>query len=116
MIKERLREAWEAYARGVDSEASTPLTPQSAAWLAGTSAVAGGVAVLAQLLLERPEQRIYVGIVAIVLLGASGQVLRGIGEQMKSPTLKAVGYYCGALAYLVTASVALINGLPRVLS
>lgn len=39
--------------------------------------------------------------------GAGGQVLRGVGELRGSSTLKAYGYFAGALAYVVTASISL---------
>ena len=56
------------------------------------------------------------GILVIVLLGAYGHVLRGIGEHRQSKDLKAWGYYLGATAYLATASVALFNGVPHLLA
>jgi hypothetical protein len=41
------------------------------------------------------SQGLLVGVVAIVMLGAGGQVLRGIGELRSSTTLKATGYFLG---------------------
>lgn len=64
---------------------------------------------LTQLL--HPANAIALGIAIVVALGAGGQVLRGIGEQRGSSSLKALGYYLGAAAYLATASAALVNGL-----
>lgn len=55
------------------------------------------------------------GIILVVLLGATGYMLRGVGEQRHNPRLKAWGYYIGAQAYMATASVALLNGVPRLL-
>ena len=69
-----------------------------------------------QFLVGNAVWRIRVGIIAVVILGATGQIFRGVGEQRKSTTWKAVGYYCGAAAYTVTAFVALRNGLPRLLT
>lgn len=61
-----------------------------------------------------------VGLGLIVFLGAAGLVLRGMGEQAREPirgkTVKAIGYYLGALAYVATASAALFNGVPRLLA
>jgi hypothetical protein len=53
--------------------------------------------------------------VLVVFLGAVGLVLRGIGDELDSLRLRALGYYLGALAYAATASVALYNGLPQLL-
>lgn len=41
---------------------------------------------------------LYVGIAFVVILGASGLVLRGIGELKTSRRLKAGGYFLGAMA------------------
>ncbi len=56
-----------------------------------------------------------IGVVLVVSLGAVGLVLRGIGDELDSMRLRALGYYVGALAYAATASVALYNGLPQLL-
>jgi hypothetical protein len=78
-------------------------------------------------LLDR-QTALRVGIVIVVALGASGQVLQGLGEQFsKTPSesrlgrlakrrpLKAYGYYCAAMTYTATASIALANGVPALL-
>jgi hypothetical protein len=65
--------------------------------------------------ITRPGTGLVVGIVLVVLLGALGLVLRGLGELRQSPRLKAYGYFVGAVAYVATASVALSNGLPLLL-
>lgn len=62
------------------------------------------------------DRSIALGIVLVVLFGASGLVCRGVGEIQGSRYWKAVGYYMGALAYIATAFVALSNGLPQLLS
>lgn len=59
--------------------------------------------------LGEPRNRLIAGVVVIVLLGAAGLVLRGVGELRTSKVLKALGYFCGAVAYMVTAGVALLN-------
>jgi hypothetical protein len=61
------------------------------------------------------ELALGIGIVLVVFLGAVGLVLRGIGDELDSLRLRALGYYLGALAYAATASVALYNGLPQLL-
>ena len=55
------------------------------------------------------------GIICVVALGAIGQVLQGIAEVRQDRGLKAASYYCSAAAFIVTASVALANGLPELL-
>lgn len=64
-----------------------------------------------------PGHALRAGIVFIVLLGATGLVLRGAGElsQGRARYLKAYGYFAGAMAYLATASVALFNAAPALL-
>lgn len=69
--------------------------------------------VLAQTL--PPDLALGIGVVMVVSLGAVGLVLRGIGDELDSLRLRALGYYVGALAYAATASVALYNGLPQLL-
>jgi hypothetical protein len=54
------------------------------------------------------------GILLVVLLGAGGLACRGIGELRNSPGWKASGCFLCAAAYLGTASVALVNGVPLV--
>lgn len=60
-----------------------------------------------------PATVILVGIVVVVVLGSAGLVLRGLGEMPFAKTsrfnFKAWGYFLGAMAYVVTASVALSN-------
>jgi hypothetical protein len=85
------------------------------AGLLASSVVAAVLALLARLLLSTVGALV-VGIVLVVLLGATGLILRGLGEQLRSASLKAWGYYLGAAAYIVTATVALINGIPRLLA
>lgn len=58
---------------------------------------------------------LYVGIGFIVLLGSGGLVCRGVGEILGSSRWKAAGYFMGAAAYVVTATVALLNVGPRLL-
>ena len=69
--------------------------------------------VLAQTL--SPDVALGIGVVLVVSLGAVGLVLRGIGDELDSLRLRALGYYVCALAYAATASVALYNGLPQLL-
>lgn len=62
--------------------------------------------VLSQLV-PSPRQMVVTGIVVVVVLGASGLILRGLGELRSSTRWKAFGYFLGACAYLATASVSL---------
>lgn len=57
-----------------------------------------------------------IGITLVVLLGGAGLTFRGIGELKESKEWKALGYFMGALAYLATALVALVNGLAALLA
>lgn len=57
------------------------------------------------------KEAVIIGVITVVLLGAAGLALRGLGELRGSPRLKAYGYFAGALAYIATASVALAQGL-----
>jgi hypothetical protein len=82
--------------------------------LLGAGLVVALVGIAAQVL--TPTGALYFGIVIVVVLGAAGQFLRGLGERRTSPKLKEHGYYLGAIAYLATASVALFNGLPRLIA
>lgn len=60
-----------------------------------------------------PTTAIKIGIGAVVTLGAAGLILRGVGETAWAKQIrfnfKAWGYFLGAMAYVVTASVALSN-------
>lgn len=82
--------------------------------------VVGGVAaavivnVLAQVRLPAVNA-LYVGIGFVVLLGSGGLVCRGVGEIRGSFKWKAAGYFMGAAAYVATATVALLNVVPRLL-
>jgi hypothetical protein len=69
------------------------------------------VTVIFQLSAATPAQRLIVAVVVVVTLGAGGLCLRGAGEIKDDSGLKANGYFLGAAAYIVTASVTLINGL-----
>jgi len=57
---------------------------------------------------------IVVGIVIVVTLGAGGLAARGFGELRDSPQWKASGCFLCAAAYLGTATVALVNGVPLI--
>jgi hypothetical protein len=75
----------------------------------------GNVAVaLTQVLPSNPETSIVLGIVLVVLLGAGGLACRGVGELRNSPGWKASGCFLCAAAYLGTATVALVNGVPLI--
>jgi hypothetical protein len=75
----------------------------------------GNVAVaLTQVLPSKPETAIVLGILLVVLLGAGGLACRGIGELRNSPGWKASGCFLCAAAYVGTATVALVNGVPLV--
>lgn len=76
------------------------------------AALATTIGPLLVLLLSR-QAALTTGAVSVVALGGTGLLLRGLGERHSSSRLKEFGYYCGAAAYLATASVALANGLPR---
>jgi drug/metabolite transporter (DMT)-like permease len=72
------------------------------------------VVALAQVLPSNPETAIGLGIVLVVLLGAGGLSCRGVGEWRNSPGWKASGCFLCAAAYVGTATVALVNGLPLI--
>lgn len=77
--------------------------------------LAGNVAVaLTQVLPSKPETSIALGIVFVVLLGAGGLAVRGVGELRDSPGWKASGCFLCAAAYVATATVALANGVPLI--
>jgi hypothetical protein len=76
--------------------------------------VANVVVALTQVLPSNPETAIMLGILLVVLLGAGGLSCRGIGELIDSPGWKASGCFLCAAAYVGTATVALVNGLPLV--
>ena len=61
-----------------------------------------------------PVTAVAVGIVVVVALGAGGLAARGVGELRDSPHWKASGCFLCASAYLGTATVALVNGVPLV--
>jgi len=61
-----------------------------------------------------PVTAIAIGIGIVVTLGAGGLVVRGVGELRDSPHWKSSGCFLCAAAYLGTASVALVNGVPLV--
>jgi drug/metabolite transporter (DMT)-like permease len=75
----------------------------------------GNVAVaLTQVLPSSPKTAIMLGVVLVVLLGAGGLAIRGVGEMRNSPGWKASGCFLCAAAYLGTATVALVNGVPLI--
>ena len=77
--------------------------------------IAGNVAVaLTQVLPSNPKTAIMLGIILVVLLGAGGLAGRGVGELRNSPGWKASGCFLCAAAYLGTATVALVNGVPLI--
>ena len=77
--------------------------------------VIGNVAVaLTQVLPSSPKTSIMLGIILVVLLGAGGLAGRGVGELRNSPGWKASGCFLCAAAYLGTATVALVNGVPLI--
>ena len=77
--------------------------------------VVGNVAVaLTQVLPSNPKTAIMLGIILVVLLGAGGLAGRGVGELRNSPGWKASGCFLCAAAYLGTATVALVNGVPLI--
>lgn len=61
-----------------------------------------------------PVTAVALGIVVVVVLGAGGLMARGVGELRDSPHWKASGCFLCATAYLGTATVALVNGLPLI--
>ncbi len=75
--------------------------------LVGNAAVA-----LTQILPSSAETGIVLGIILVVSLGAGGLACRGVGELRNSPGWKASGCFLCAAAYLGTATVALVNGVP----
>jgi hypothetical protein len=77
--------------------------------------IVGNVAVaLTQVLPSDPKIAIILGIILVVLLGAGGLAVRGIGELQNSPGWKASGCFLCAAAYFGTATVALVNGVPLI--
>jgi hypothetical protein len=82
--------------------------PAAPLWLTlGLFLVATDLTLAVQLFATRP---VIGGVAVVVLIGGSGLILRGFGELRSSKVLKALGYFLGALAYLVVAGVALLNG------
>lgn len=61
-----------------------------------------------------PARAVSIGIALVVLLGAGGLAARGVGELRGSREWKASGCFLCAAAYLGTATVALVNGVPLV--
>ena len=77
--------------------------------------IVGNVAVaLTQILPSDPKTASILGIILVVLLGAGGLAGRGVGELRNSPGWKASGCFLCAAAYLGTATVALVNGVPLI--
>jgi hypothetical protein len=61
-----------------------------------------------------PATAVSIGIVLVVCLGAGGLTARGVGELRDSPAWKSSGCFLCAAAYVGTATVALVNGVPLV--
>jgi hypothetical protein len=61
-----------------------------------------------------PATAVTIGIVLVVGLGAGGLAARGVGELRDSREWKSSGCFLCAAAYLGTATVALVNGVPLV--
>jgi O-antigen ligase len=61
-----------------------------------------------------PATAVTIGIVLVVTLGAGGLAARGVGELRDSRPWKSSGCFMCAGAYLGTATVALVNGVPLV--
>ena len=61
-----------------------------------------------------PATAVGIGITIVVLLGAGGLAARGVGELRDSREWKASGCFLCSAAYLGTASVALVNGVPLI--
>jgi len=71
------------------------------------------VIALVQLVLA-PATAVTIGIVLVVTLGAGCLAARGVGELRGSRQWKSAGCFMCAGAYLGTATVALVNGVPLV--
>jgi hypothetical protein len=113
--------AAEEYAGGTAHRFEQSVAVEQARWsrlavIAGlVIGIVGNVAVaLTQVLPSNPKTAIMLGVILVVLLGAGGLAGRGIGELRNSPGWKASGCFLCAAAYLGTATVALVNGLPLV--
>lgn len=76
------------------------------------SLLANVAVALTQVLPSSPETAIVLGVIVVVLLGAGGLACRGVGELRNSAGWKAAGCFLCAAAYLGTATVALVNGVP----
>ena len=61
-----------------------------------------------------PATAVTIGIFLVVTLGAGGLAARGVGELRGSRPWKSAGCFMCAGAYLGTATVALVNGVPLV--
>ena len=72
-----------------------------------------GVIAFVQFVLA-PATAVTIGIVLVVGLGAGGLAARGIGELRDSREWKSSGCFLCAAAYLGTATVALLNGVPLI--
>ena len=91
--------------------ARSPLVLAGAGLVIGI--LANVVVALFQLFLE-PATAVALGILIVVLLGAGGLAVRGVGELWESPHWKSSGCFLCAAAYLGTATVALVNGAPLI--
>lgn len=61
-----------------------------------------------------PAIAVTIGIVLVVALGAGGLAARGVGELRDSREWKSSGCFLCAAAYLGTATVALVKGVPLI--
>lgn len=83
--------------------------------LVGVLALVAGAAAV-QAIIDDPQLQLAVGVILVVTFGALGLIFRGVGEVVAAGRIwKAIGYFMGAVAYGVTATVALNNGLPILL-
>jgi hypothetical protein len=111
------REYADRRAQGFEQSVAVEQAPWSRlAVIAGlVIGIVGNIAVaLTQVVPSNPETAIVLGIILVVLLGAGGLAFRGIGELRNSPGWKASGCFLCAAAYLGTATVALVNGVPLI--
>ena len=104
------------YADGRAHRLEQSVAVEQARWsrLAVIAGLAIGIVALTQVLPANPETAIVLGIILVVLLGGGGLACRGVGELRNSPGWKASGCFLCAAAYVGTATVALVNGVPLI--
>ena len=80
------------------------------------AAIAFGMVPFVRWLTEGDEVEVIAwSLTTVVVVGAAGFILRGIGELYASPALKASGYFLNAWTWASTALLATLQGIPFLL-